>query len=512
MINPGCQTGFRFDWKYIMRNNRLLSAVLAVLLPLSVQAGSLSRSLTDQEFTVAVPGQDSSSKDKSRIFKDALNRLTEKLSGGVYDSVNLNGRSIDYFVDNFGFRNSDLVVNFDRIKVMQLLRSQNIPLYLDARPDIMVWMSIYDEKYNVSDIMSESSANSFTSSLMQTGSGYGMKFFLPIMDSDDASFVNDKVIHDFDANALSSANARYATRYYITGTVQGYNTENGDLVWKLFEAGSGTPLFQSVAHGLPYDLGNIVAKDVVKYFAKQHPEYISDDDVPAVAESSGFNSAPATGEEPSISDSSSQTATPAVSTASNRIELFGGVVSANKVRIVVVNVVKFQDVVMVEKSLKNIDGISKVMLSQSQSDQLVYELTLGKDYKEVSSKIGEIPGLYIADQSKPYNFYFDSQRKNNPAVQTLNTSETQTVSSETVGKEKNSGTAASAKTESGKNTAARNENTGTGETEEKTANSAAQSESKKADSGTQETGGYEEIEAIPILDPNSVKDTSNRKL
>ena len=54
MINPGCQTGFRFDWKYIMRNNRLLSAVLAVLLPLSVQAGSLSRSLTDQEFTVAV--------------------------------------------------------------------------------------------------------------------------------------------------------------------------------------------------------------------------------------------------------------------------------------------------------------------------------------------------------------------------------------------------------------------------------------------------------------------------
>ena len=180
MINPGCQTGFRFDWKYIMRNNRLLSAVLAVLLPLSVQAGSLSRSLTDQEFTVAVPGQDSSTKDKSRIFKDALNRLTEKLSGGVYDSVNLNGRSIDYFVDNFGFRNSDLVVNFDRIKVMQLLRSQNIPLYLDARPDIMVWMSIYDEKYNVSDIMSESSANSFTSSLMQTGSGYGMKFFLPI--------------------------------------------------------------------------------------------------------------------------------------------------------------------------------------------------------------------------------------------------------------------------------------------------------------------------------------------
>ena len=486
MINPGCQTGFRFDWKYIMRNNRLLSAVLAVLLPLSVQAGSLSRSLTDQEFTVAVPGQDSSSKDKSRIFKDALNRLTEKLSGGVYDSVNLNGRSIDYFVDNFGFRNSDLVVNFDR--------------------------SIYDEKYNVSDIMSESSANSFTSSLMQTGSGYGMKFFLPIMDSDDASFVNDKVIHDFDANALSSANARYATRYYITGTVQGYNTENGDLVWKLFEAGSGTPLFQSVAHGLPYDLGNIVAKDVVKYFAKQHPEYISDDDVPAVAESSGLNSAPATGEEPSISDSSSQTATPAVSTASNRIELFGGVVSANKVRIVVVNVVKFQDVVMVEKSLKNIDGISKVMLSQSQSDQLVYELTLGKDYKAVSAKIGEIPGLYIADQSKPYNFYFDSQRKNNPAVQTLNTSETQTVSSETVGKEKNSGTAASAKTESGKNTAARNVNTGTGETEEKTANSAAQSESKKADSGTQETGGYEEIEAIPILDPNSVKDTSNRKL
>ena len=485
MINPGCQTGFRFDWKYIMRNNRLLSAVLAVLLPLSVQAGSLSRSLTDQEFTVAVPGQDSSSKDKSRIFKDALNRLTEKLSGGVYDSVNLNGRSIDYFVDNFGFRNSDLVVNFDRI---------------------------YDEKYNVSDIMSESSANSFTSSLMQTGSGYGMKFFLPIMDSDDASFVNDKVIHDFDANALSSANARYATRYYITGTVQGYNTENGDLVWKLFEAGSGTPLFQSVAHGLPYDLGNIVAKDVVKYFAKQHPEYISDDDVPAVAESSGLNSAPATGEEPSISDSSSQTATPAVSTASNRIELFGGVVSANKVRIVVVNVVKFQDVVMVEKSLKNIDGISKVMLSQSQSDQLVYELTLGKDYKAVSAKIGEIPGLYIADQSKPYNFYFDSQRKNNPAVQTLNTSETQTVSSETVGKEKNSGTAASAKTESGKNTAARNVNTGTGETEEKTANSAAQSESKKADSGTQETGGYEEIEAIPILDPNSVKDTSNRKL
>ena len=466
MINPGCQTGFRFDWKYIMRNNRLLSAVLAVLLPLSVQAGSLSRSLTDQEFTVAVPGQDSSSKDKSRIFKDALNRLTEKLSGGVYDSVNLNGRSIDYFVDNFGFRNSDLVVNFDR----------------------------------------------FTSSLMQTGSGYGMKFFLPIMDSDDASFVNDKVIHDFDANALSSANARYATRYYITGTVQGYNTENGDLVWKLFEAGSGTPLFQSVAHGLPYDLGNIVAKDVVKYFAKQHPEYISDDDVPAVAESSGFNSAPATGEEPSISDSSSQAATPAVSTASNRIELFGGVVSANKVRIVVVNVVKFQDVVMVEKSLKNIDGISKVMLSQSQSDQLVYELTLGKDYKAVSAKIGEIPGLYIADQSKPYNFYFDSQRKNNPAVQTLNTSETQTVSSETVGKEKNSGTAASAKTESGKNTAARNVNTGTGETEEKTANSAAQSESKKADSGTQETGGYEEIEAIPILDPNSVKDTSNRKL
>ena len=94
----------------------------------------------------------------------------------------------------------------------------------------------------------------------------------------------------------------------------------------------------------------------------------------------------------------------------------------------------------------------------------------------------------------------------------MNTSETQTVSSETVGKEKNSGTAASAKTESGKNTAARNVNTGTGETEEKTANSAAQSESKKADSGTQETGGYEEIEAIPILDPNSVKDTSNRKL
>ena len=136
-----------------MRNNRLLSAVLAVLLPLSVQAGSLSRSLTDQEFTVAVPGQDSSTKDKSRIFKDALNRLTEKLSGGVYDSVNLNGRSIDYFVDNFGFRNSDLVVNFDRIKVMQLLRSQNIPLYLDARPDIMVWMSIYDEKYNVRHVL-----------------------------------------------------------------------------------------------------------------------------------------------------------------------------------------------------------------------------------------------------------------------------------------------------------------------------------------------------------------------
>lgn len=471
-----------------MNKITLLISLLGLGLPLYTQAGTLSRTLTDQEFTVTLAGSDRGTTDQSKNFKLALDQLTEKLSGGIADSISLNGKSVDYYIDNFGFQNNDLVVYFDRIKVMQILKSQNIPLYLGTRPDVMVWMSIFDEKYNTSDIMSESNANSFTSSLLQTGSGLGLKFYLPIMDSDDAVLVNDRVIQDFDANALGAANNRYATKYYVVGTIQGYNTENGDLVWKLYDVSSGAPIYQSVAHGVPYDLGNIVAKEVVKYFAKLNPEYISDEDVPPTAESSGFSQ-----EKNKELDQAKQENTSIPS--SPRAELFGGMINNNKARIVISNVVKFQDVIFVEKSLKGIEGVSKVMLSQSQADQLVYELSITKDFNAISQKLSDIAGLYIPDQSKPFNYYFDALRKNEAKVETATTGDqvqTEAVKTETVGQEK---------------------------VKEKVATTESQQVAPvttdvpaKTEKATPQTGGYEEMEAIPIMDPTSVQDTSNRKL
>ena len=502
------------EYMKIMKRNNLLLLVLGAVFSFSAQAGTLSRNLTDQEFSVVVPSQENASPDRSKVYRDALNGLAEKLSGGVYDTVNLNGRSIDYYIDNIGFQNRDLVLNFDRIKVLQLLRSQNIPLYLEARPDVMVWMSIYDEKYNISDIMSESNTNSFTASLMQTASSYGLKFYLPIMDSDDALYISDQAIQNFDVNSLSAANGRYATRYYIAGTIQGYNTDHGDLVWKIYEAGSGAPVYQSVAHGVPHDLGRIVAKDVVKFFAKQHPEYISDEDVPPVAESSGFshesnkalNPDEATIENNGADNGEKHAAGGSSGGSYNRLDLFGGVVNSNRVRVVIANVVKFQDVIFVEKSLKNIAGINKVMLSQSQADQLVYELTINKDFNGISQKIADIPGLYIPDPSKPFNYLFDVQRKNTPAVETANADHSgeQSVTTETVGKEKKS-----EKVPGDSGNAAKPAETPKQDSAPAADNRSGEPAVPKKE---QNDGGYEEMEAIPITDPDSIKDTSNRKL
>ena len=83
------------EYMKIMKRNNLLLLVLGAVFSFSAQAGTLSRNLTDQEFSVVVPSQENASPDRSKVYRDALNGLAEKLSGGVYETATEKIRRVD---------------------------------------------------------------------------------------------------------------------------------------------------------------------------------------------------------------------------------------------------------------------------------------------------------------------------------------------------------------------------------------------------------------------------------
>lgn len=447
------------------------------------QTPSLSRDLVDSDFQIELEGQ-INVLDKKELFKKSLNRVLDRLSGGLFDPASLRNIDVESYVQDFKMKGDNLIVIFDREKLSTLIAQNHIPLYLAPRPDIMVWVTTQEMDSNDFYIINETEDNSFSNSLLEKTKFYELGCFFPIMDADDAQMVSPENINNSQMDPIFSANNRYGIKYILTGSIREYDQSDYDFVWKLYDTQNlSMPVYQSISHGTTYDLGQIVAHEVVSYFAQKNSEFINVED----KISQKLNS-----------ESDQLNPNDVNNTTNNnkfvRMDIFGGLVSETEARVVVAGTQGYKQLMFVENSIKKIPDVKYSVMIQSQADQLVYSVQCKKTCKNLSKSIENIDGFLIPNSAQPLNFIYDSSRKNEQKNQSTevtlendnDTEQTmQTNINDSKNDNKNEPVSVVPNTEE-KNT-----------TDSKTQNSSDNS--------------IEAIEAIPVTDDNII-DTSGRKL
>lgn len=425
---------------------------------LSAAEGGLSKEFADSDFVIVVPGKIDSF-NRTDVESSAFVDLLDKMTGDQMDqNISIDPATLDSFVTSINSTDAGLQVQFDRLKVLKFFQDRQIGVVTGAVPDVLMWIAYPDEQGNKA-VLADEDTNGFIAAVKDRSAFYGQSVYFPIMDSDDLVAVSVSAVENQDTFAISKASARYGAKYIVVGNVTSPDEQELNFTWQLYDvSAAGVPVAQSEIHGASFDIGRILSRNLYTHFAKDHLEKVHGIQGPH---------APASG----------------------RVAMTGSGDGNTKSYVVFAGYMSYSDVINFERTLSSISGIKRVSLYQTQADQTAYEIDHTVPYTAISEAIKKIPGVSLPNSAKPYNYTYDeiAGKGSEPFAEKVNDVQT-SGDSKTV-------------TDTPEGT--------TTETPEKKESSSEKTPSSVAP----ETGvNPNEVIAIPINDPSSIKDTSDEKL
>ena len=449
-----------------MNTIKKICLLTSLLFPLAAHGaeGGLSRDMADAEFLVVIPGK-IDSYDRASVVNSAFGELTERLTAGQFSgSISMDSMSLDGYVDSVESTSDGIAVQFNKKDVMKLFQDRQIGVYLGTPPDVLLWI-LWEDPDGTRRILSDSDSNGFIAALKERAKFYGQSVFFPMMDSDDMAAVSPDTIDSRHMEDIAAASGRYGTRYIAVGVKNGTG-----LYWELFEVSKmASPVYQSTTSGEPFEIGKMMSQGMVYHFAKGKTEKIH-----------GIRGASAP--------------------ASSRVGLIGAAVGKNKVYVVIAGRMSYPEMLTVEKKLRQVQGLTKASLYQTQADQNVYEIIYNGNYDELKAGIKRIAGIKQLDASMPYNFDYDiAYAQEREEQERLEKEKAQALAAEAAAQKPTEGISENGKSENGE---------GESGAEGKESAAAPETQAKPAE----EAGGVKKMQAIPITDPDSIIDTSNERL
>lgn len=445
---------------------------LAFSLGAAAAEGGLSRELKDEELTITVPGK-IDSYDRGAVVSGAFDELMLRLTGGRNDHpVSMDRGALEEYVESVDSTGSGIAVRFSRNGILKLFQDRQMGIYLDTPPDVIVWLSWEDPDGSVR-ILSDGDSNGFTAALKERSAFFGQSVFFPMMDADDMTAVTVDALENYSMDTVAAASARYGTRYAVAGTRAG-----GNIHWELYDLSRlQSPLYQSSITGDPHQSGMMMARDLVSQFSQGREEKVR-----------GIRGAAAP--------------------ASGRVGLTGAAVGKNKAYVVIAGRMSFPELMSLERRLRQVQGLTKLSLYQTQADQNVYEIIHSGTYEALAEGIRRIPGVKQTDYSKPFNFAYDAAyvKTEEPKA------ETSAVSTDGDLKENRPAAATQGGADgSGASAAGGAQKPATG-TEETAREEGKKEGADKPAEKEEQPQAAPKMQAIPITDPDSIIDTSNERL
>ena len=183
------------------------------------------------ELPVATQSQDI----RADAVRDGFVQILTKISGDT--DIDQNPvikeaiKKADYYVQEFSYSapttNSStytIHIRFDSNDINKLLRKAGTAVAAQPKPQILAWVSIYDNDDN-NEIIGNESQNSLMVMLKSKSSKYDVSLFFPMMDVTDLNLVSEQTINQMDINTLKIASKRYGSDSFLIGSM--FATDDG---------------------------------------------------------------------------------------------------------------------------------------------------------------------------------------------------------------------------------------------------------------------------------------------
>ena len=248
-------------------------------LALAITSTLCSAVTVDNLSDVDIAVQSQSLQQRNHAFRAGLKQIIFKHVGerSVFDNQQIKAalRSPSKLMNQFSyFRKNEklyLKVQFSESKVIQLLRTAQVPIWGKNRPLTIAWIAFDDE--NSSALESDSSNNEFIKAFKGKAEKAALPIVLPILDFDEVTNVSVSDVKGSFVNQLQQLNQRYDVEYYTLIVVDKLNGAF-HFQLKLFpqnQQGVLRPIFQlkGEAKGIEL-LATDIVKPLVEYFSKEY--------------------------------------------------------------------------------------------------------------------------------------------------------------------------------------------------------------------------------------------------
>lgn len=217
-----------------MRMIWLGMVLMAFLQP--VWAGG-QRARLSQLYTMTVPVVDRDQATLDQAVKAAYKRLLVRISGNLYvNTIPDIQKNLDHaaqMISHYAYEEDDghlrLSILFNRQLVNQALEKAGQRLWLQARPDILLWVA-YQSSDDAVGILSEGQALPWQSAIDQVSAERGIHIVLPMMDLQDRHAVEPLDVWQLRQGMAWKASHRYGQADAVMGKV--FESEQKDLPWE----------------------------------------------------------------------------------------------------------------------------------------------------------------------------------------------------------------------------------------------------------------------------------------
>lgn len=198
----------------------ILTAPVALADDLSVKAPEIQESAESNidlklyKAEMLIP--DSSEIERKKAFPLLLQKVLVRVSGNlkvsILPAIQAALKDPEPFIEQFSYANASLRVNFDSVKVDNLLKKANQLVLNTPRPLVLIWFVVHqiDGTNDVVNMMSENVfLTDLAKSLHETADIIGLPIALPFGDLDDISAISSDDLWKITPKKLQKASKRY---------------------------------------------------------------------------------------------------------------------------------------------------------------------------------------------------------------------------------------------------------------------------------------------------------------
>lgn len=194
-----------------------------------------------------------------------IQAFVESTQDALYDTKSIPLEEIKNSIENLKINDDKLLVSFDDDKLAQILDKRGIVTFQGLENPVLVWFANVSE--NSINIINSDGVDEFSQAFSQACAKLHYNLMFPLMDLDDAQFVDDKTILTHSDLNLAKASTRYGSDYFIAGAIeQDSQTLAYSVKWNVFDK-QGNNLGQGQNQGELATLADSLAMEIAKVLA-----------------------------------------------------------------------------------------------------------------------------------------------------------------------------------------------------------------------------------------------------